>query len=376
MPSDSLKRGVEHGLRATWDGDVALARVADGGLSDRTHVHRFRVSAAPAGSPASVIVKQPSQRDEHRALFFYEWACLQLLTELCAEPPAPRFYCGSGDGSFLVMEDFGTGDRLDHALLGDDAERATQMLVGLCETMGQMHAATFGHRARFDEILAEHGQQRLERDDRALERRRAAIESALTHLALLPDARFFDELAEVVRGSESPDVQALIHGDPCPDNCQLVGDRVRLLDFEHGKFGSVFSDGSYPLIHFPTCWCLGRVPERVGKRAVDAFRRALAQGMPQTADERTFERGMTDASILWAWSMFAGWHMPDVLSQDHEWGLATLRQRILFRFRLLVEMLERSGLYPGVAATTRRTREALAGRWKDVADVALYPAFR
>ena len=374
--ASSWRHAVEQSLSSRWNGDVVLEQDEQAGLSGREHVHRFHVRVAPPDSPSSVVVKQPRQRDEGLALFFNEWACLQLLTELCPTPPAPRLYVSSPDPRFLVMEDLGTGSRLDHALLGTDAERATQTLVALFETIGQMHAATFGHRARFDAIFEQLARRPPHRDDRAQQRRQGAIEDALNRLALSPHGRFFDELAEIGRRVESSEREVLIHGDPCPDNCQWVGDRVRLLDFEHGRFGNAFSDACYPLIHFPTCWCLGRLPERVIEQAMEAYRRTLAHGMAHAADEQQFARGMTDASILWAWSMFASWHMPDALSQDREWGRATVRQRILFRFRLVVEMLERHGWYPSIADTTRRSHELLSARWKNVADIPLYPAFR
>ena len=361
-------------MRSTWNGDVAL-EPAQGDLSGREHVHRFLVRTAPAGTPSSVIVKQARKRDQDLTLFFNEWACLQLLTEVSTTPAAPRLLASDADQRLLIMEDLGPGDRLDHALLGHDPERATETLVALLETLGQLHASTFGHRARFDAILSAHGRRPPEQDDRA-QRRRLAIEDALRHLELPRDPRFMDELDEVVLRAESPELEALIHGDPCPDNCQWVGDHVRLLDFEHGRFGSIFSDASYPRIHFPTCWCLGRLPERVAEQALTAYRRELARGMPVAADDDHFARGLTDASILWAWSMFAGWHMPHVLSKDDDWGRATVRQRILFRFGLVIDMLERHAWYPGIAATTRRTREALAARWGQVADIAVYPAFR
>jgi phosphotransferase family enzyme len=369
MSTDRLRRAVEQSLASAWGGDVALELGDQGGLSERQHVHRFRVRKAPTGSPASVIVKQPRAGDSDRALFFTEWACLQLLTELCPEPPAPRLFCGNADPGFLVMEDFGSGERLDHALLGSDATHATQMLVALFETIGRMHAATVGKRDRFDAILEERLGKRPDRSDRS-QRLQAAIRDALDRLALRPHSSFLDELAEIARGADSRELETLIHGDPCPDNCQWVGNRVRLLDFEHGRFGNPFSDACYPIIHFPTCWCMGRLPDDVVEQALEGYRRVVP------VDGQQFDRGMTDASILWAWSTFAGWHMPQVLSEDHEWGLATVRQRILFRFRLLVDRLERQGRYPGIAETTRRIHEILSARWRDVTDVRLYPAFR
>src|SRR5437867_13258075 len=116
-----LRRAVEQSLGSTWGGDVVLERGDQGGLSERQHVHRFRVRGAPEGSPSSVIVKLPRPGDSDRVLFFAEWTCLQLWTELSPVPAAPRLVCGNVDEGLFITLDFGFRDRLDGALLGSDA---------------------------------------------------------------------------------------------------------------------------------------------------------------------------------------------------------------------------------------------------------------
>ena len=97
-------------------------------------------------------------------------------------------------------------------------------------------------------------------------------------------------------------------------------------------------------------------------------------GIGDAANDDVFERRMTGASVRWAWVTFSG-HI-GALEEDRSWGLVTVRQRILFRFGLVVKMLAQSGLYPAAAETTRRTLDHLAQRWKDVAAMPLYRAFR
>jgi hypothetical protein len=152
------------------------------------------------------------------------------------------------------------------------------------------------------------------------------------------------------------DFDVLVHGDPCPDNCHWAGPRIRLLDFEHGRFGDAFTDGRYPRVPFPTCWCVGRLPPDTVEQAVEAYRRELTQGAPAAADPARFERGMLEGSIRWVWGTLVHWHMPGVLEKDGDWGLATLRQRLLLRFRLLLERLERARSSPS-------SRKRHDGRW-------------
>jgi hypothetical protein len=390
----SLRTAVAERLGDVWGGAVELAPVeADGGaVSGRSHVRRFSVARAPAGAPASVVVKlprgepnnvfDPRAEDPPTTRFFNEWASLQLLTEVCqganSEPPAPRFICGNRELGFIVMEDLGAGARLDHALLGGDAAEATRTLVGLFATVGQTHAFTLGRRARFAGILAALGRRAEPPFDPELpRRRRAAFEEALARLDVDPAPGFVDQMVTLREAQDRPgDFDGLVHGDPCPDNCHWAGERVRLLDFERGRFGDVFTDGCYPRVPFPTCWCVGRLPPDSVEQAVEAYRLELVKEAPAAADPARFERGMLEASIRWVWGTLVHWHMPGVLEQDTDWGLATLRQRLLLRFRLLLERLDQSALFPAVAETTRRALETFTTRWSDVPEMAPYPAFR
>ena len=52
------------------------------------------------------------------------------------------------------------------------------------------------------------------------------------------------------------------------------------------------------------------------------------------------------------------------------------RQRILFRFELLVRMLDEALLFPAVAETTHRALEVVSRQWQGVKAMPLYPAFR
>jgi len=378
----SLGNVVEAILGEAWGGPVAVS--AKEAVAERGYVHRFEVIAAPAGMPASVVAKQSNARDGGpyergsgnwaTTSFLDEWTCLQLLNEVCADPvPVPRLYGGDEQHGVLVMEDLGTGQRLDHALLGDDAAFATRTLVSLFRAVGRMHAASLGQRARFEAIAS-----RLRRPTEStsgIAPRIAAIREALEGVAPAGSG-FLDEVAGVFAARDAGDYHGVVHGDPCPDNCHWSGDGVRLLDFEHGRIDDVFTDGCYPRIHFPTCWCVSRLPVEVAQEAEEAYRRELVQAAPELAADDAFERRMTEASIRWVWVLFSAWHMPQALEGDETWGLVTIRQRILFRFGLLLDMLERNRLYPMIAEGTRRALDTLSRRWSDLAPVPLYPAYR
>lgn len=386
MLSSTLRAAIERILGDVWKGDVAVAAIGAVGLAERTHVHRLRIVAAPQGAPPTVILKLPrlpegetfdvaSDRPAvHR--FFNEWTCLEFLANVCPVSPAPRLYGADRELGLLVLEDLGSGESLDQALTSTDRDRAARLLIGLMRSLGHMHADTFGRQARFDELLRERETTFAADAGEPRRRRMAAFEAALRNLNVSPPDRFDDEFAEIVERTESAELAVLVHGDPCPDNCQFDGERMRILDFEHGRFDDAFVDGCYPRIHFPTCWCTSRLPDDVAGEAEAAYRGELARSVPAARDDERFERAMVDASVLWAWTTFAGWHMPSVLEHDHQWGLVTVRQRVLFRLGLILEMLERGGWYPAIARATRSVRDLLAQRWRDVNAMPFYEAFR
>ncbi len=299
------------------------------------------------------------------------------MSEVCSDPlPAPRFYAGSVDVGIVVMEDLGTGERLDHALMADDSAFATRTLTALFDSVGQMHAETAGKRVRFEEILDGLSARRHPSQRGSRARLLRATREVLGQMNVSPKRGFYKELEAIATESETPGAfDVLVHGDPCPDNCHWVGERVRLLDFEHGRFDDAFSDACYPRIHFPTCWCVSRLPAEVSRQAQHAYRSRLVKAIEAAADDPLFEQRMTGASVRWAWTTFSGWHAR-ALEQDRDWGLVSVRQRILFRFELVREMLAQSGLYPAIAETTRLALDQLSRRWKDVDAMPLYPAFR
>src|SRR5690606_18753314 len=132
------------------------------GLAERPHVYRMTISAAPLGSPSTVIVKlprledgelfDPASTDPSASRFFNEWACLEFLSELSSDPPAPRLYGADADNGILSLEDIAPGGSLDEALMAGDRVRATRLLVEQMRALGRMHAASFERNARFDEL--------------------------------------------------------------------------------------------------------------------------------------------------------------------------------------------------------------------------------
>jgi hypothetical protein len=70
------------------------------------------------------------------------------------------------------------------------------------------------------------------------------------------------------------------------------------------------------------------------------------------------------------------WHLETALKEDQEWGIATLRPRILARLEAFAATSDAYGHLPALRDTMNRVLETLRLRWPDTDELPLYPAFR
>ena len=382
-----LATAVEALLTASLGASVRL----DGGaaLSGRDHVFRFVVLDGPPQAPASVIVKRP--RLSNGATFdadelegaapnlFNDWAALQYLSEATGdEPVAPRYLAGERASGLLVIEDLGAGESIDTFLLGADPTTAEDALLGLARTLGRMHARTAGRQEDYNRMRDALGPRVP--DYRASEIRTlgAAFFQALEALGLHPPPGLDADLDAVVAAMENPGpFLAYTHGDPCPDNCLRVGGRIRLIDFEVGGFRHALTDGVYGRIHFPTCWCVNRLPSQLPLRMEDAYRAELAQGCPAASDDTLFRRAVVEACAFWSLVMCRWFNVPKLLEEDDRWGISTRRQRVLLRSPILAQLTAEVGYLEALGAAFGALSDTLRAAWMpELEEMPLYPAFR
>jgi hypothetical protein len=155
----------------------------------------------------------------------------------------------------------------------------------------------------------------------------------------------------------------------------FVGDDVRLIDFEFGRFGHALVDAAYARIIFPTCWCCNRIPNDVVVKMEAAYRTALVAGCAEAADDRLFNQAMAEVCAFWLLQSFS-WLLSRALQEDHTWGIASVRSRILARLEAFITTANEFDQLPATRATANRLLAALQGRWPETEALPLYPAFR
>ena len=354
----------------------------------RAQVYRLQLLAQAGQAPASVIVKQvkSTERNPYEPdnatipawTFFNEWASLQFLKELAPRASVgPRLYGGDRALGLLVIEDLGAGTRLDHFLLGSDPVMAEVGLIAYAARHGRLHATTIGHEAEFTRLRAALGPARLADEADIHERLAAAFSQTAELLGVTPAPGAEQELEQMLTVMEQPGpFLAFVQGDACPDNCLFSDSAVRLLDFEGGGFSHALKAGVYGRMHFPTCWCVYRLPPAIPPRMEAAYRDALVQGCPAARDDARLSRAVAEACVYW---LLRWWQMNPlarILAEDRSVIAATDRQRHLLRADVAAQTTEEVGHLEAMGATIGAMAARMRARWPETEEMPLYPAFR
>lgn len=392
--SQATKAHTERLLTDAFGGAV---RLDDGeSVEDRRYVWRFKVLDGPSHAPASVICKgtrdwgvpyDPDSTSPYNPAhgLLADWAGLELLSQVAGdEQIAPQIYAGDRALGLIVIEDLGVGERPDHVMLGDDAAAAETVMVELAATLGKMHARTIGHEADYQAIRKRiGGLPASDRHDQAT--LGLALRSTIDVLGITAPPGLDEEVRRLTDAIEHPGpFLAYTHGDPCPDNWMRVAGKLRLFDFEVGRFRHALSDGVYGRIHFPTCWCVNRTPDHVTLKMEAAYRAELSKGCPEAADDAAYYRAVVEGCAYWAIGMCdwiverEPWYKPpQPMQRDRPWGIATLRQRALVRSDILARTTQEFGHFEVLGNTFAQIAARLRTIWPPEADaMPLYPAFR
>lgn len=400
QPSQAAIAEAEKLLSATFGGSIHLDAGDDLGGSNRSLVYRFNVLDGPGDAPASVIVKQahstadalyqPDRPTLPAWTLFNDWASLQFLSQLAnSRKLAPQFYWGDRATGLFIMEDLGSGLRLDQFLLGNDPAAAELALIEFAAIHGRLHAMTIGMNEEFLRIREALGPSRMETDYYDYTWLASTLYDTAKLVGVNPARGVDVELAALATALRHPGpFLAFNQGDSCPDNCLYVGSApsnetktgvqtdLRLLDFEGGMFRHALVEGVYGRMHFPTCWCVYRLPEQIPLRMEAVYRTELVKGCPAASDDRLFYNAVVEACTLWMLDWYREFPLPALLEKDRMIVTSTVRQRFLVRSDILARVTEEIGHMEAISATIRAIATKLRTLWPEADVLPLYPAFR
>ncbi len=276
------------------------------GGSGRSGVARCRVAGG-----GTVVVKKYPATAEGTDSFAAEAAGLALAAQAGA---GPRLLAASSPARLVVMSDLGNAPSLADVLLGGSAAAAEAALLDWARACGELATATAGRQQELAALRAAHSTgpgaagakpaaawpasarpagagPAADGSAHWLERRIFQIPALLASLSIPAPARLASDLAEVAGIVRPGQPQVFSPGDICPDNNLLTAGGVRFIDFESAEFHSVFLDAAYLRMPFSTCWCVFRLPDRIGRAAEAAYRDLGRPSLSRPGQRRALAAG-------------------------------------------------------------------------------------
>ncbi len=371
------------------------------GGSGRSGVARCLVAGG-----GTVVVKKYPATAEGAESFAAEAAGLALAAQAGA---GPRLLAASSAARLVVMSDLGNVPSLADVLLTGSAAEAETALLDWARACGELARATAGRQPELAELRAAHsagpgaagaagtgpaaagppaggpaaggpaaGGPPAGGPAHWLEHRIFEIPALVANLSIPAPARLETDLAEVAGIVRPGQPEVFSPGDICPDNNLLTAGGIRFIDFESAEFHSVFLDAAYLRMPFSTCWCVFRLPGRVGLAAEAVYRDLVGQVFPDLGRDEYWQPGVRRAMA--AWTLHAMTYLlersmaADKSMIDDGRAAPTARQLLRYRWRRLLAELEPAGELESLCALARDLLTTTES-WQ-VRELPLYPAFR
>lgn len=271
----------------------------------------------------------------------------------------PELIALVSDPAVVVMTDLGTGPCLADLLLGRDAATATDGLQAWGRALANLHSQTIHRTNVFTAHLG---------DDLPVSVIASEVDvlpQTLSALATDHDLPVAENLTGLLGEVQEPLNRAERHvvtpGDTCPDNNLIVGDTVRLLDFEFAEVRHPAWDLAYLRVPWPTCWCAWQIPPEPGDAALATYRKSAAELLPWVA-EPGFESDLIAATLLWS-LVSSSMYLPGALDPEADSEAAAKRpgRRTMVLSRLaLASRLEGP---PALTAYAGQLAAELSRRW-------------
>ena len=355
-------------------------------------IWRLALLAPPDDAPATVVVKFTRAGLEPLR---FEWASLEFLSQVPAiQAIVPKFFGGRSDPLLVVMADLGDDaeQKLGHFLDGQKppktavelaafqkrmGHQAEAALVAFQRALGQLHAATIGKQAEFEQI-----RQRCGASVRSRHRVHNIVPAleALPAIAELVDvsvsAQAMAELETAVAHIQNPGpFLAFTHGDSTPANFLSAPNQSRLLDFETGDFRHTLLDGTYARMRYLYSIWAREIPLDMQKRLFTVYRAELGQGCPAAYDDAQFYPAYLACSAGWMAGLCQ--FLPKALEKDRRWGRSTRRQRIVAGLEHFARLADEFDLFPALKEISQQMNQQLRQHWPEPdCTLPIYSAFR
>jgi hypothetical protein len=112
---------------------------------------------------------------------------------------------------------------------------------------------------------------------------------------------------------------------------------------------------------FPSCWCSDRLPDNIVQQMEKTYRAILSQHCSVVEDEQIFETALVNTCGFWVLYTLTR-HLEDALEKDVDFGISTIRQRILARLEVFIATSQEFNQLPGLCSTSSQLLDLLRQR--------------
>lgn len=382
-------------LRASFDAEVRVTGHDVLKPDGHSYVARLHLADAPVDTAVIKLAHRDADGEfdpgdngdqpggNTPALLWNEWAGLRFLRTSNVSA-VPTFYAGDRERGFVLMGDLGDGPSLATVLLGSDPARARTAFEGYVDALAEVHLATFGKAAEYDEIRSRLGPElgfMMALRQEQWPNLRTAIAELDGTIELTADMDAAVERIDQVL--EDPAWQAYSPNDCCPDNNRVHDDgTVTLFDLEFGSFHHALRDVAYLLTTMPTCWCVRRTPDGLAEALIARYhRRLVAAGRDVPVEE--FWRMLRHCQAYWsiwtlAWQLAAGLR-PDGAHEhsmeNYDFRMVSRREQVDFRAGQLADAAATEPELESLCGLADALRAAANRVWGPFRGLPVYPAF-
>ncbi len=387
--SEIVKEAIDI-LSKRFDTEVHVHSVVQLSEPDRRNLLLRIYLQSPSGVPKSVLLKQSvsqnssEQENEHSfGRFARDWAGLEFLSSLNLQTPiSPRFYGGSIEHRFILIEDLGEKHlSLVDALTGNNEDLAKDALLRFVTCLGILHANSYGKTEQYLDIIKK---IRPGAEWHNISPDLPGLESLFNqlHVDFPESARL--EIDEVFKTNLMPGLFTMpIHGDVCPDNLFDNREKNELLfiDFECGFVKSALLDGTCLRMGFPNCWCSQKIPDELIASLENSYRQELMKTIPAASNDAEYNEAYVQACAFWVlkylWPLKAFLEHETVLTHSETaWAETQLLPQVLFRLQAFIDVAKKHNKLPQLVSIAEQISDELQTRWPNTKPLALYPAFK
>ena len=338
----------------------------------------FRAEAEDFGT---VIVKRITMTEWNRGggseseQLLNEWCVLEHLDGR----GAPRLLAADRQASLIVLEDLGDRPTVEQALLDESTVDARAMLSAVGSSLAIVHGAGVGREREFLDLQQRRGTLSPRSDstvDFRIERREL-FEDAFDVLGVQVNKGFWDEVVRLEEAVHDGGLfRTLIHADAGPQNF-LVGDDMKMIDFEFGVYLNAMCDVGGARVGFPQTWDTRSVDPADAKLVEDAYRRVAVEFWPEAADD-VFDEHLMFGAGHWALNRLAGGWRSDlrdmVMGTSERKDGALRRSHYATLWTSFCDSVDESDALGPVSTALRSALSSLQNRFVDMVPLDPYPA--